>query len=68
MSALDMAIESVGGLSELARALDVKPQHIVNWKARGIPAPRVLAIEKATNGTVTRHDLRPDLYPKDQAA
>lgn len=27
------------------------------------PAERVLTIERATGGQVTRHQLRPDLYP-----
>lgn len=28
------------------------------------PSPdRALSIERATNGVVTRHELRPDLYP-----
>lgn len=30
---------------------------------RPIPAKQVIPIEKATNGEVTRHELRPDIYP-----
>jgi len=66
---IDRAISAVGGLSDLAEKLQVSPQVIVNWRKRGVPAKRVLAIEKATcdqNGRprVLRHDLRPDLYPE----
>jgi len=32
------------------------------WKRRGVPAVRVLAVEEATGGAVTRHELRPDIY------
>lgn len=51
--------------SELARALGVTQGTISHWlngRAR-IPAERVIAIERATAGNVTRHELRPDLYP-----
>ena len=30
---------------------------------RPIPATKVIAIEKATNGIVSRYDLRPDVFP-----
>ena len=51
--------------SELAQALGVTQGTISHWlngRAR-IPAERVLGIELATGGKVTRHELRPDLYP-----
>jgi len=56
--------------SELAAALGVTQgtvSHWLNGRAR-IPAERVLAIETATGGKVTRHELRPDLYPVEPAA
>ena len=73
MSALDRAIKVAGGLTRLADRIKVKPQVVANWRKRGVPANRVLAIEAATtdrNGRprVLRHDLRPDLYPEDRAA
>lgn len=73
MRPLERAIKVAGGLSELARRLKVEPQVIVNWRKRGIPASRVLEIEKATadktgRPRVLRHDLRPDLYPEERAA
>lgn len=47
--------------------VEVTPQAIRNWTATDDnfrkPSPtRVLAIEAATGGVVTRHDLRPDVY------
>lgn len=51
--------------SDLARALGITPGMVWQWKTRlrRIPAERVLQIERATGGKVTRHELRPDLYP-----
>ena len=71
-SPIDLAIEAVGSLTELARRLAVEPQLIVNWRKRGIPAKRVLEVERATvmekNGMprVTRCKLRSDLYPPEE--
>ena len=54
---------SCGTQAELARRIGVKPMTVSQWKVRGVPPNRVLPIEKATGGQVTRHDLRPDIYP-----
>jgi DNA-binding transcriptional regulator YdaS (Cro superfamily) len=56
------AAKAAGGQSALARLLKVTPQAVQKMCASGrVPAERVLEIEKATG--VSRHDLRPDLYP-----
>lgn len=68
MSALERAIEHVGGLTALANAIKTTPQVVVNWRKRGVPAERVIDIEVATRGEVSRHELRPDLYPRDAEA
>lgn len=66
MSAIQKACELVGGQSKLAFALGITPQAIHQLVVKGhVPAERVLEIEKATGGRVTRHQLRPDLYPED---
>lgn len=62
------AVESVGGQVALASACGVKYQAVQRWLRAGCPAERVLCVEKAVAGAVTRHDLRPDLYPVDEAA
>lgn len=59
---LERAIEIAGGLTALAEKLEVSPQVITNWRARGVPADRVLAVETATEGNVSRHELRPDVF------
>jgi DNA-binding transcriptional regulator YdaS (Cro superfamily) len=49
----------------VARAVGVSPQAVSEILRRGrrVPAEWCLALETATGGAVTRHDLRPDLYP-----
>lgn len=67
---LERAIDFVGSQAALAKALKVKPQHVWNWLNRDsrVPAEQVLPIEAATEGKVTRHELRPDLYPPSERA
>lgn len=57
---LDRAADALGGTDKLAALFDVSAQAISNWKARGVPIERCLAIERATKGAVTRRDLRDD--------
>jgi DNA-binding transcriptional regulator YdaS (Cro superfamily) len=61
--ALDRAAAAAGGLSSLAARIGVSASAPSMWKARGsVPAHYCLAIERATEGQVTRSDLRPDDY------
>jgi DNA-binding transcriptional regulator YdaS (Cro superfamily) len=76
---IDLAIDAVGSLTELARRLGRDPQVLVNWRKRGIPVEEVPAVEAATvardekdrpmagaQPKVARHQLRPDkphLFP-----
>lgn len=70
---IDLAIDAVGSLTELAARLGSDPQVIVNWRKRGIPPREVLNVERATvmeegaQPRVTRHELRPDIYPAEPA-
>lgn len=69
LSPIQKAIKQVGGISALAARLGVSYQAIQQWEKSGrIPAERVLEVEKATEGLVTRHQLRPDLYPSEARA
>lgn len=61
---LQKAIDLAGSQSELARRVGVKQQHVWKWlnrNKRGVPGEYVIPIEEATG--VSRHELRPDLYP-----
>jgi len=52
----------VGGASALARILGRSASEISQWVSGNRPIPLIAApaIERATNGAVTRRDLRPD--------
>jgi DNA-binding transcriptional regulator YdaS (Cro superfamily) len=45
-----------------AVALALPYQTVVAWRRRGVPAARVLDVERTLG--VARHDVRPDLYPQ----
>ena len=60
--AIVKAVAVAGSQSSLARTLRCTPQNVQRMCATGhVPAKHVLKIEAATG--VSRHDLRPDLYP-----
>lgn len=66
---LEKAVQVAGSQSALAHAIGVKQQHVWHWlnRAGQIPAEYAIPIEQATGGVVTRHDLRPDIYPREGA-
>lgn len=57
---VDEAIAAAGGPSALCRELGIRPEATYSWKR--IPAARVLQVEAASG--ISRHLLRPDLYPE----
>ena len=64
---VDLAIGAAGGIRPLARLIGISAPSIWEWRKRGrIPAERVLDVERETG--VSRHDLSPKLYPRDEAA
>ncbi len=52
----------------MARACDVKQPSVWGWVNRigCLPPQHVLKVEAATG--ISRHDLRPDIYPRDTVA
>ena len=66
--AMKAAIKAAGSHRRLADGLGLKSVGTISgWLRRGyVPAERVLAIELMTG--VSRHELRPDVYPKAEAA
>ena len=65
MNAIQKAVKVIGGQQQLAEECGVRYQAVQKWLRRGkVPAERVIAIEAATG--VSRHDLRPDIYPRDK--
>lgn len=68
---LERALEIVGSQCALANACGTAQQTVWHWlrKANGrVPAEYCAAVERATNGRVTKEQLRPDVFPDTAAA
>jgi DNA-binding transcriptional regulator YdaS (Cro superfamily) len=66
--ALKRACEAAGGQKPLADRIGTTQSQVWYWltrSKRGVPAEFVLPIERETG--VSRSDLRPDLYPLEEA-
>lgn len=64
-SAIRKAVRLAGSQSALARKLGLSPQAVQKWCSTGeVPDRKVLGVEAAVSGAVSRHELRPDLYPE----
>ena len=61
-TAIQKVIEFFGTDVQLAEAMNVTPQAVGKWKRLKVPAERCLEIETKTNGSVTRYELRPDVF------
>lgn len=72
MDAIKDAISRMGTQRKLAELLDIPPACVSQWVNgyRRVPAQHCVPIEKATDGAVTRYDLRPDIFgePEDRGA
>ena len=64
MNPIERACEAAGGQVVLARSIGVTPQAVNQWVrgSRRVPAEQCLPIETATEGAVTRYELRPDVF------
>jgi DNA-binding transcriptional regulator YdaS (Cro superfamily) len=63
--ALELAVIRAGSQSALARICELSPTAVWKWlqSSKRVPAECVLRIEEKTG--VSRHDLRPDIYPRE---
>ncbi|MEG8040474.1 YdaS family helix-turn-helix protein [Sphingomonas sp. LR60] len=60
-------MQHLGGQAATARLLGITQPSVWAWLKNGKPLPgeHVLKVEGATG--ISRHDLRPDLYPRETA-
>lgn len=65
---LQRAIASLGSQAAMARLLGVAQPSVWKWLSarKPLPAQHVLRVEAATG--ISRHELRPDLYPIEEKA
>lgn len=68
LSPLQRAIDTAGSQKALGGLIGASQQAISTWGSaiKGVPAEYVILIEKHTG--VSRHELRPDIYPVETAA
>lgn len=59
------AVKAFTTQTALAEALGIERSAVSQW--RQVPSKRVLEIETKSGGKVSRHDMRPDLYPREAA-
>ena len=57
---LERGYAACGGVTRLAEAIGTSVQTVSNWRLRGVPIQMCAAVEIATQGAVTRRDMRPD--------
>ncbi|MBA1187944.1 helix-turn-helix domain-containing protein [Pseudomonas entomophila] len=67
---IEAVVRLAGGQAELARRCQTSQPRIWQCVHRNlrVPADLVIPLERAVQGQVTRHQLRPDLYPADEPA
>jgi DNA-binding transcriptional regulator YdaS (Cro superfamily) len=53
-------------LGDLGSVFGIDKSTVMRWENGRVPAERVLEVERITG--VSRHDLRPDLYPREERA
>lgn len=65
-AALKIARDILGSETAIAAAIGKRQQSVNGVFRRGKPAPAewCIPLEEATGGKITRHQLRPDLYPE----
>ena len=63
--ALAHAVDLIGGQSAMGRLIGVSQASVWRWVDRKehLPAEHVLKVEERPG--FSRHDLRPDIYPRD---
>jgi DNA-binding transcriptional regulator YdaS (Cro superfamily) len=63
-TAILQVIHVLGSQKALAEAIGAAPALVWQWAngKRPVAAKHCIAIETATSGAVTRHDLRPDVF------
>lgn len=68
-TAIEQAVDLFNTQADFATAISrpdriVKQAQVSHWytKIKPVPAHHCIPIEEATNGQVTRYDLRPDIF------
>lgn len=52
--------------AKIARFFNISPSAVNQWHINGIPANRVIGLERMLDKKITRYDISPNLYPADE--
>lgn len=62
MSNFEKVVSFFGNKYRMAKALEIGYMRVQQWEKRQIPTDWAVKIEKATNGALTRAEIRPDIF------
>jgi DNA-binding transcriptional regulator YdaS (Cro superfamily) len=65
MTNIQIAIDYFGSQAALARAMNLNPMAVTQWKRRGLPPKRAKEISNLTNGIIKPADLLPCFFEND---
>ena len=65
---LERAVEVAGSQSRFADAVGASQQIVSYWLSKGKPLPAEYVLAAEAKLGISRHDLRPDIYPRQDAA
>jgi DNA-binding transcriptional regulator YdaS (Cro superfamily) len=68
MTALERAVEKAGSQSSFAEAVGTSQQLVSYWLSKGKPLPAEFVLPAEARLGISRHDLRPDIYPVESQA
>jgi DNA-binding transcriptional regulator YdaS (Cro superfamily) len=51
--------------ANIARYFNITPAAVNQWRKNGIPAERIIGLEKLVKRQVSRYEINPKLYPKE---
>lgn len=67
-TALDDAIAKAGSQGKFAEAVGTTQQLVSYWVRKRKPLPAEYVLQAETALGISRHDLRPDIYPRQDRA
>jgi DNA-binding transcriptional regulator YdaS (Cro superfamily) len=68
MTALERAIQVAGSQSRFAEMIGTSQQLVSYWMRNGKTLPAEFVLKAEAETAVSRHDLRPDIYPRESEA
>jgi DNA-binding transcriptional regulator YdaS (Cro superfamily) len=65
-TAIQRAVNIVGGQTKMAEILGVSQPRVWNWvhRDRNIPAEYVMRVSEAVEGKIQPHEFLPDVFPE----